>query len=68
MTYIDIATSAVFYQFTLYIAIRTAHHSLTLGELGLVCFGATVLFMEAFNLTIARVSKEAACDPAIPRF
>lgn len=57
LTYIDIITSSLFYQFTLYSAIRLAHRSFTLGELGFIAFGATVLFMEAFHLTIARVSR-----------
>ena len=45
----------MFYQFSLYSAVRLAHHGLTLGELSLVCFGATVLFMEMMNLTMSRV-------------
>lgn len=45
----------MFFQLSLYISIRMAHHGFTLGELSVVCFGATVLFMELLNLTIARV-------------
>ena len=47
--------AAAFYQFSLYSAVRLAHHGFTIGELGIVCFGATVLFMEMMNLTFARV-------------
>lgn len=39
----------------MYISVRLAHRSFTLGELGLVSVGATALFMEMANLTIARV-------------
>jgi hypothetical protein len=46
---------SLFYQFTLYVALRLAHRGFTLGELGLVCFGGTALSMELLNLTIARV-------------
>jgi dolichol kinase len=55
MSYIELTTAAFFYQFCLYAAIRLAHRGFTLGELGLVCFGATVLFIEWMNLTFARV-------------
>ncbi|KAA1467328.1 hypothetical protein DENSPDRAFT_792529 [Dentipellis sp. KUC8613] len=55
MSYFDIAASSTFFQFSLYIAIRLAHRGFTLGELGLVVFGATVLYMELINLTIARI-------------
>lgn len=51
----DVAVGALFYQFTLYVALRMAHRGLTLGELGLVCFGGTAVFMECLNITIARV-------------
>lgn len=44
------------FQLGLYAAARTAHHGLTLGELGLVVYGATLCFMEAFHLTLANVS------------
>jgi dolichol kinase len=37
------------------VAIRLAHQGFTLGELGLFATGATVLFMELTNLTIAQV-------------
>jgi dolichol kinase len=51
--------AALFYQFTLYMAIRLAHRGFTLGELALVCFGGTALCMEFLNFTIARVSIHA---------
>jgi dolichol kinase len=55
LTYVEVVTSAVFYQSTLYIALRLAHRVFTLGELGLVCFGGTSLWMELMNITTARV-------------
>ncbi|KAJ6577375.1 hypothetical protein B0H19DRAFT_1207859 [Mycena capillaripes] len=55
LTPFDVVVGAVFYQFTLYVALRMAHRGLTLGELGLVCFGGTAVFMEFLNLTIARM-------------
>ncbi|KAF8207184.1 hypothetical protein K438DRAFT_1755875 [Mycena galopus ATCC 62051] len=51
----DVFVSALFYQFALYVALRMAHRSLTLGELGLVCFGGTAVFMEFLNITISRI-------------
>jgi len=45
----------VFFQFSLYIAVRLAHGGFTLGELGLVVFGATALYTELVNLTVARI-------------
>ncbi|KAJ7454788.1 hypothetical protein FB451DRAFT_1049556 [Mycena latifolia] len=51
----DVIVSALFYQFTLYVALRMAHRGFTLGELGLVCFGGTAVFMEFLNITIARM-------------
>ncbi|GJE94508.1 dolichol kinase sec59 [Phanerochaete sordida] len=51
----EIVAASVFYQFSLYAAVRLAHHGFTLGELGLVSFGATALFMEMMNLTISRI-------------
>ena len=55
LTYFDVVSVAAFYQFTLDIAIRLAHHSFTLGELGLTSVGGTILFMETIHVTIARV-------------
>ncbi|KIP08063.1 hypothetical protein PHLGIDRAFT_394791 [Phlebiopsis gigantea 11061_1 CR5-6] len=53
----EVVAASVFYQFSLYSAVRLAHHGFTLGELGLVSFGATALFMEMMNLTMARVRR-----------
>lgn len=47
--------ASLFYQFTLYVALRLAHRGFTLGELGLVSFGGTSLCLEFLNVTIARV-------------
>lgn len=55
MRYVDVLAAAFFFQFTLYVAIRLAHRGFSLGELGLVAFGATVLFAEMVDLTAARV-------------
>ncbi|CAL1716843.1 unnamed protein product [Somion occarium] len=55
MNYFEVVVSSLMFQFSLYAAVRLAHRGFTLGELGLVCFGATVLFMESVNLTIARI-------------
>jgi hypothetical protein len=55
LSYWEVASGSVFFQFSLYIAVRLAHRGFTLGELGLVVFGATVLFIELVNLTVARV-------------
>ncbi|CDO75786.1 hypothetical protein BN946_scf184934.g1 [Trametes cinnabarina] len=55
MSYFEVVTSAMFFQFSLYISVRLAHRGFTFGELGLVAFGATILFMELVNLTIAKV-------------
>jgi hypothetical protein len=55
LTHFEAIVAALFFQFTLYIGLRLAHRGFTLGELGLVCFGGTVLCLETLNLTIARV-------------
>lgn len=55
MNFIELLLSSLFYQATLYLAIRLAHQGFTLGELGTVTFGASVLFMEGFNITVARI-------------
>ncbi|KAJ6496473.1 hypothetical protein C8R47DRAFT_1318155 [Mycena vitilis] len=55
LTPFDVVVGALFYQFTLYVALRMAHRGFTLGELGLVCFGGTAVFMEFLNITIARI-------------
>jgi dolichol kinase len=56
MNIVEVATAAIFYQFTMYTAIRLAHKGFTLGEVALTSFGATVLFFELVALTVARVS------------
>ena len=56
MGFIEVLLCSLFYQAALYLAIRLAHQGFTLGELGIVTFGASVLFMEGFNITVARVS------------
>ena len=55
LTHFEAVVAALFYQFTLYIALRLAHRGFTLGELGLVCFGGTALCLESLNMTISRV-------------
>ncbi|KAI9057214.1 hypothetical protein FKP32DRAFT_1584185 [Trametes sanguinea] len=55
MSYFEVVASAMFFQFSLYISVRLAHRGFTFGELGLVAFGATILFMELVNLTIAKL-------------
>ena len=55
MSYFEVVASALFFQFSLYACVRVAHHGFTFGELSLVAFGATVLFMELVNLTKAKV-------------
>lgn len=55
MSYLEVVVASLFYQFTLYVAIRLAHRGFTVGELGILAFGGTVLFMELVNVTIARV-------------
>lgn len=56
MSSIELLACSLFYQASLYLAIRLAHQGFTLGELGVVVFGASVLFMEGFNITAAMVS------------
>jgi len=56
LTIFETLVASVFFQFCLYMALRMAHRGFTLGELGLVCFGGTALFLEFLNLTIAGVS------------
>jgi dolichol kinase len=55
MTVWEVASGAMFFQMSLYIAIRLAHKGVTLGELTIIVFGATALFMELGQLTIARM-------------
>lgn len=56
MSFVELLLCSLFYQAALYLAIRLAHQGFTLGELGVVVFGASVLFMEGFNITVAVVS------------
>ena len=55
LTHFDVLVISSFYQFCLYVMARLSHGGFTLGELGLVAHGATALFMETTNLTIALV-------------
>ena len=55
MSYLEVVASSIFFQFSLYACVRLAHRGFTFGELGLVAFGATVLFMELMNMTSAKV-------------
>ncbi|RPD75256.1 hypothetical protein L226DRAFT_462298 [Lentinus tigrinus ALCF2SS1-7] len=55
MSYLEVVASATFFQFSLYVCARLAHRGFTFGELGLVAFGATVLFIELMNLTSAKL-------------
>jgi len=56
MSFVELLLCSMFYQAALYLVIRLAHQGFTLGELGVVVFGASVLFMEGFNITVAMVS------------
>ena len=58
MSYHEVVASSLFFQFSLYVCARLAHRGFTFGELGLVAFGATVLFMELLNLTTAKVRRD----------
>ncbi|KAF9532582.1 hypothetical protein CPB83DRAFT_880691 [Crepidotus variabilis] len=55
LNHFEVVVASLFYQFTLYVALRLAHRGFTLGELAVVCFGGTSLCLETFNLTIARI-------------
>jgi len=55
MSCLEVAVASLFYQFTLYVAIRLAHRGFTVGELGILAFGGTVLFVELVNVTTARI-------------
>jgi dolichol kinase len=56
MNYIELVTASIFYQCTMYCAIRLAHRGFTLGEVALTAFGATVLFFELVFLTTAKAN------------
>lgn len=55
LSYFDVAVISSFYQFSVYVMIRLSHGGFTLGEVGLVSVGSTVLFMETLNVTIANM-------------
>jgi dolichol kinase len=55
LTYKDVIISSVFFQFALYTMVRLARGGFTVGELGLVAQGATILFLEAVNFAVAKV-------------
>ncbi|KAF9064184.1 hypothetical protein BDP27DRAFT_1333967 [Rhodocollybia butyracea] len=55
LSWLEVALAALFYQCALYGAVRLAHRGFTLGELGVVSFGGTALFMEFLNITAARI-------------
>ncbi|KIK62538.1 hypothetical protein GYMLUDRAFT_242694 [Collybiopsis luxurians FD-317 M1] len=55
INWLELIIAALFYQCTLYGAVRLAHRGFTLGELGVVGFGGTALFMEFLNMTGARL-------------
>ncbi|KAH6909043.1 dolichol kinase [Coprinopsis sp. MPI-PUGE-AT-0042] len=55
LNYFEAAITAPFYSLTLYAGIRLAHRGFTVGELGLVCYGGTLLCLEFLNLTTARI-------------
>ena len=57
LSYFDVIVGSVFFQFCLYVALRLAHGSFTLGEVALVCFGGLSLGTELLNLTRAGVSE-----------
>lgn len=68
INYYEIFSCAIFFQFSLYVSIRMAHHGFTLGELSVMGFGATALFLEAMSLTIARVrSGTSLASPRLAR-
>ncbi|KAJ3828227.1 hypothetical protein F5880DRAFT_1531880 [Lentinula raphanica] len=55
LSWLEIVVASLFYQCTLYGTVRLAHRGFTLGELGIVGFGGTALFMEFLNVTAARI-------------
>jgi dolichol kinase len=64
---LEIASGSAFFQFSLYVAVRLGHRGFTLGELGLVVFGATALFTESVNLTVAKVRRLECARTEIER-
>ncbi|THV02843.1 hypothetical protein K435DRAFT_748744 [Dendrothele bispora CBS 962.96] len=55
LSYLEVAVISSFFQCTLYGAVRLAHRGFTLGELGMVAFGGTAMFMEFLNFTKAKI-------------
>lgn len=55
ISYSEIMLGSVFYQFSLYIALRMAHGGFTLGELGLVAFGGLSIGTELVALTRTKI-------------
>ncbi|PVG04314.1 hypothetical protein CPB86DRAFT_747729 [Serendipita vermifera] len=55
LSYFDVGLVSLFYQFAVYVMIRLSHGGFTLGEVGLVALGSTVLFMDTVNMTVAKI-------------
>ncbi|KAI5998742.1 Fph type histidine kinase [Pisolithus albus] len=55
ISYSEIMLGSVFYQFSLYIALRMAHGGFTLGELALVAFGGLSIGTELLALTRTKI-------------
>ncbi|KZV97450.1 hypothetical protein EXIGLDRAFT_832857 [Exidia glandulosa HHB12029] len=55
LSILDVGLISLFHQFALYVMVRLARRGFTLGELGMVGQIATGMFMETFNLTVARI-------------
>lgn len=55
MSYKDVVLTSLFFQFALYVMVRLARQGFTVGELGLVAQGATVIFVEVVNYAWAKV-------------
>ncbi|KAJ7284636.1 hypothetical protein C8J57DRAFT_1709065 [Mycena rebaudengoi] len=66
LSLLDLAACSLFYQLTLYVALRMAHRAFTLGELGLTCFGGTAVFAECLATTIAQIPRRAGAPPSHP--
>ncbi|KAI6165715.1 Fph type histidine kinase [Pisolithus thermaeus] len=56
ISYSEIMLGSVFYQFSLYIALRMAHGGFTLGELALVGFGGLSIGTELLALTRTKIA------------
>jgi dolichol kinase len=55
MTPKDVILTSQFFQFALYAMVRLARQGMTVGELGFIAQGATVIFLEAVNFAFAKV-------------